>query len=1080
MNEETLFHEALAKPPVERAAFLDAACASHPALRAAVEALLAAHAAPGTLLEQPAVDPNRTGDYTPSPVEKTGVHVPHDAQPGYVIAGRYTLEQKLGEGGMGEVWVAKQTEPVKRKVALKLIKAGMDSKAVLQRFEAERQALALMDHPHIAKVLDGGLTAARHPFFVMELVNGLPLNRFCDEAKLTPKQRLELFVPICQAVQHAHQKGIIHRDLKPGNILVTLIDGIPVPKVIDFGVAKAIGGKLTEESLSTQFGAVVGTLEYMAPEQAGYSGIDVDTRADIYSLGVILYELLTGLKPFDSKRLRQAALDEIIRIIREEEPSKPSTKLSTDEALPSLAAVRRMEPKKLMALMRGELDWVVMKCLEKQSDRRYETANSLARDIQRYLADEPVEARPVSAGYRIRKFIRRHRAAVTTATLFLLTLLTATTVSLWQMNEALTAEQQTATALAQVTHERDEKEKARAAEAEQRRLADEEKQIAQAIQKFLQWDLLRQADVATQADSLLSLGENGFKTTENPTVRELLDRAAAELAPTKIDRKFPGQPRVQAEILRHIGNCYRGVGDYEKAISFLLRSRDRYRVLLGADHPETLVSQNNLASAYIANGKATEAVPLLQQDLQGRKAQWGPDHLYTLASQHNLALAYWTAEQREQGLTLLEQTLARLKEKWGPDHADALTGMSHLAVMYAGTGKPHQALPLLEQVLAKRQKILGPDHPSTLDSMNHLAGTYQDAGQIAEALSLYQQTLAKRKAILGLDHPDTLVSMGNLASTYLATGQPARAVPLLEQTLAKMKEKHGPGHPHTLNSMNLLASAYRATGKLVQALSLYEQALTDGKKLLGSNHPTTLHSMNNLAAFYWSIKKLDRSIPLFEEALKLYEVKLGRQHPETLRVMANLGVNYQDAGRLAEAIVLLEEAYRHGRHHPAIAWSGDALLEAYCKAGKTDEAAALVAEVIRTARQQIPAGSPALARVLAAGGLQLLQAKAFAAAEPILRECLAIREKTQVDDWATFNTKSLLGGALLGQKKFAEAEPLLVQGYEGMKQREKTIPAQGKIRLTEALQRLVHLYEALGKKDEAARWRKELDTTKAG
>ena len=321
---------------------------------------------------------------------------------------------------MGEVWVAKQTEPVKRKVALKLIKTGMDSRAVLARFEQERQALAMMDHPNIARVLDGGLTPSGQPFFVMELVNGLPLTKFCDEAKLTPKERLELFVPICQAVQHAHQKGIVHRDLKPANILVTLIDGKPVPKVIDFGVAKATGGKLTDESMSTQFGAVVGTLEYMSPEQAAFSGVDIDTRADIYSLGVILYELLTGLRPIDAKRLKQAALAEMIRIIQEEQPSKPSTRLSTDESLPSLAAMRHTEPKRLIALLRGELDWVVMKCLEKSRERRYETVNGLARDIQRYLADEPVEARPPSTGYRLSKFLQRNKGPVLAASLVLL------------------------------------------------------------------------------------------------------------------------------------------------------------------------------------------------------------------------------------------------------------------------------------------------------------------------------------------------------------------------------------------------------------------------------------------------------------------------------------------------------------------------------------------------------------------------------------------------------------------------------------------------------------------------------------
>jgi eukaryotic-like serine/threonine-protein kinase len=409
MTEESLFLAALERTdPADRQAFLDQACAGDTELRRRIELLLAAYAAGKDKLEPPVPDPVLTTPEVGSPY------------PEMLIAGRYRLLERIGEGGMGEVWVAKQTEPVQRKVALKLIKPGMDSRQVLGRFEAERQALALMDHPNIAKVLDGGLTADGRPFFVMELVNGLPLTKFCDEAKLTPRERLELFVPVCQAVQHAHQKGIVHRDLKPSNVLVTLYDGKPVPKVIDFGVAKATGGKLTDESLSTQFGAVIGTLEYMAPEQAGFSALDVDTRADIYSLGVVLYELLTGLRPFDSKRLQKAAVDEAVRIIREEEPPRPSARLSTDESLPSLAALRQTEPKRLMALMRVELDWVVMKCLEKDRNRRYETANGLVRDVERYLHDEPVEARPPSAGYRLRKFLRRHRGPVLAAGLVFL------------------------------------------------------------------------------------------------------------------------------------------------------------------------------------------------------------------------------------------------------------------------------------------------------------------------------------------------------------------------------------------------------------------------------------------------------------------------------------------------------------------------------------------------------------------------------------------------------------------------------------------------------------------------------------
>ncbi len=490
MTEETIFQEALARSAAERVRFLEQACLGQPQLRAAVEALLAAHEKPSNLLDDPPGNLAATLDSEPVGAESavTGAHTPNalgsqdsfgpgsltsdnrrDALAEVVIGGRYTLKEKIGEGGMGEVWVAKQTEPVKRKVAIKLIKTGMDSRAVLQRFEQERQALAMMDHPHIARVLDGGMTPTGQPFFVMELVNGLPLTKFCDELRLTPQARLELFVPICQAVQHAHQKGIVHRDLKPANILVTMIDGKPVPKVIDFGVAKATSGKLTEETMSTGFGAVVGTLEYMSPEQAGFSGGDVDTRADIYSLGVILYELLTGLRPIDAKRLRKAALNEMIRIIQEEEPSKPSTRLSTDESLPSLAAVRQTEPRKLMSLLRGELDWVVMKCLEKQRDRRYETANALARDIQRYLADEEVEARPPSAGYRLRKFVRRNRGQVAAVGAVAAALSIGLVAFAWQAQVARGQRDRANQAVREETKQKNAAAKARDAEAEARR-----------------------------------------------------------------------------------------------------------------------------------------------------------------------------------------------------------------------------------------------------------------------------------------------------------------------------------------------------------------------------------------------------------------------------------------------------------------------------------------------------------------------------------------------------------------------------------------------------------------------------------
>jgi eukaryotic-like serine/threonine-protein kinase len=405
MDEASIFLKALNKPsPDERAAFLDQACGGNDELRRSVELLLRAHDRAGGFLAD-----------SPAPAGAT-VDLPITELPGTVI-GPYKLIEQIGEGGMGTVWMAQQTEPVKRLVALKLIKAGMDSKQVVARFEAERQALALMDHPNIARVLDGGTTSAGRPYFVMDLVKGVPITRYCDEHRLTPRQRLELFIPVCQAVQHAHQKGIIHRDLKPSNVLVALYDGKPVPKVIDFGVAKAAGQPLTEETLVTGLGTVVGTLEYMSPEQAQLNNQDIDTRGDVYSLGVLLYELLTGTTPLERKRVKEAGLLEALRLIREEETPRPSTRLGTAEELPDIAAQRGVEPGRLSGAVRGELDWIAIKALEKDRARRYETPNDLALDVQRYLREEPVQACPPSAGYRLRKFARRNRRALTTLAL---------------------------------------------------------------------------------------------------------------------------------------------------------------------------------------------------------------------------------------------------------------------------------------------------------------------------------------------------------------------------------------------------------------------------------------------------------------------------------------------------------------------------------------------------------------------------------------------------------------------------------------------------------------------------------------
>jgi eukaryotic-like serine/threonine-protein kinase len=500
----TIFAEALERTdPAARVAYLNGACGDDAELRQRVEALLAAHDGAGRFLEgdspgmseptspeiletAPAsgaetLPPSElaTAELRSGGTDSTFAGAPRADRTGgsraqQVIAGRYTLLEIIGEGGMGTVYRADQTEPVKRQVALKLIKIGMDSRAVLARFDAERQALALMDHPNIARVYDGGTTATGQPFFVMELVSGEPITEYCDRRRLWVRARLELFVSVCQAVQHAHQKGIIHRDLKPGNVLVTEVDGRPTPKVIDFGVAKATEFKLTDQSLADT-GAIVGTPTYMSPEQADPSSMDIDTRTDIYALGVILYELLAGSPPLDAKEFKRGAILEMLRMVREVDPPRPSTKVSTADALPSIAASRDIGPAQLKRALQGDLDWIVMKALEKDRTRRYETANGFAADVLRHLAFEPVQAAPPSRAYRLRKFVRKHRGAVITASLVVLALLAGITGTTWGLIRA--------------ESRRVEAEKAQAAEAERVKERDRAVQVADARAEELKYRL---------------------------------------------------------------------------------------------------------------------------------------------------------------------------------------------------------------------------------------------------------------------------------------------------------------------------------------------------------------------------------------------------------------------------------------------------------------------------------------------------------------------------------------------------------------------------------------------------------------
>ncbi len=686
-----------------------------------------------------------------------------------MIAGRYKLREEIGEGGMGSVYLAEQLQPVKRRVALKLIKAGMDSRTVLARFESERQALALMDHPNIAKVLDAGTTENGRPFFVMELVKGIPLTGYCDQHRLGLLERLALFRQICSAVQHAHQKGIIHRDLKPTNILVESHDGSPVPRVIDFGLAKATSGlQLTEQSLYSAFGTVAGTPLYMAPEQATFNAIDVDTRADVYALGVILYELLTGTTPIDRQTFQKAAIDEMLRMVREIEPPTPSRRLSTSDTLPSLAATRQTEPSRLGRFMRGDLDWIVMKALAKERQRRYESPIAFSQDIERFLNHEPVSAGPPTSAYRFTKFVRRNRPQVIAASLVLLALLVGiigTTLGLIKAQR----QQRIATA------ESVKKEEARQAEADQRkkaveaeRLAHAEADKALAINEFLSKDLLTQAEPSNNA------------AEDKVTLLEVLDRAAGT-----VGTRFADQPDIGVSLRKTIAKTYHGLAAWPKA-------ETQWRAVLEAERQTnresaaSFLAQSELCHILRHRGQHdADSLALAKEAAEGLGRTLGRDHPDTLESMDNLGMANYDAGKLDLATAIFEQTLELRKSKLGPDHTDTLASIGNLAMAYWAAHRLDRSIPLFEEALKVEKIKSGENHPDTLKLKANLGVNYTSAGRLAEALALLEETLTQRKSKLGVDHPDTLMNLVNLADCYQAGGKLDRALPLYEQALAR-------------------------------------------------------------------------------------------------------------------------------------------------------------------------------------------------------------------------------------------------------------------------------------------------------
>jgi len=706
-----LFGAALELDPNQRAAFLIEACGADLSLREEVESLLEAHDAPSALLQHP---------WETHPLES--------AQPRSI--GPYQLLSKIGEGGMGQVWLAEQTAPLQRRVALKLIRWGMYDDTLLHRFEAERQSLAVMDHPSIAKVFDAGATAEGQPYFVMEYVSGLPITDYCDRKKLMIRGRLELLIKVCEGVQHAHQKAIIHRDLKPANILVVEVDGKPVPRIIDFGLAKATNADIADESLHTRAGSFVGTPGYMSPEQCDPTAQDVDTRTDVYSLGVVLYVLLAGSLPFDTKEWKNKPFDQILRRMREQDPPSPSMKVSEDRDTSSVTAqARGTEARQLVSLLRGDLDWITMKAVEKDRTRRYGTPSELAADIGRYLNNEPVMARPASVSYRLWKYVRRHRIGVSVAGVLGALLIAFGATQSIQLRKT--------------TRERDRAD----------RIAD-----------FM-------TGIFKASDPNEKLG--------TITARELLDKAAKD-----IDTGLSKDPELQASMMHVIGRAYMYQGLYARAQSVFERGIGASTSAGMQESREAMNTMHDLAWALLQQGRVSDAEALERKLMDTQRRVLGADDPDTLATMSELG--YTLCEEKkncEEGVRLNREVLEKQKRRLGPEAFYTLVTMDNLAILLAEDGRPVEAEKLQQEALEIHLRVFGPENLGTINAMTNLADFQRDLGQDEEAKKLLHQALDIEGRIFGPDQPETAQTRYDLASILTRTGQSEEAISLLRQAV---------------------------------------------------------------------------------------------------------------------------------------------------------------------------------------------------------------------------------------------------------------------------------------------------------
>jgi serine/threonine protein kinase/Tfp pilus assembly protein PilF len=815
--------------------------------------------------------------------------------------GRYKLLSVLGEGGMGIVYLAEQEEPIRRRVALKVIKPGMDSKHVIMRFETERQALALLDHPNIAQVHDAGTTEAGRPYFVMEYVEGLTVTEHCDKHQFTIEKRLLLFKQICDAVQYAHQKGIIHRDIKPSNILVSVEGEKAIPKIIDFGVAKAIAQPFTERTLVTEQGQLFGTPEYMSPEQADMANDDIDTRSDIYSLGVLLYVLLTGVLPFDSDTLREGGIEHIRKMIRETDPKTPSTRLhKLGEEAKKVAENRRTEIAKLTKCLHKELEWIPLKAIRKERAERYNSASELADDVDNYLKRQPLTAGPPSTTYRLKKFVRRNAALSSAVLAAVVTLIVGliTTAAMYIQADRARAE-------------------------------------TQAVSDFLRNSVLASLDP--------------FKVGGREiTIRSVLDAASKSL-----EGEFEGTPLAEAEIQDTLGNAYWSLGLYKQAELHLKRALDIQLAQRGIEHPATLASMHQLGWVYFAQSHFDEAEQLLLQARQTRGRLWGDAHPETLYSTMGLACVYNVQGRFQEAERLAEEALETTRRALGPEHWYAPGFMNILAWNYTLTGRYEDAERQAKEGLEIARRTLGENHWFTL----YLRGTFGRAcvllGRYDEAERHLVDALDHWREGWGQEHPDTLEAMNSLGWLYYTQGRYEQAEKLLTEALETSRRVLGDVHHISVFSMYWLGCLYLSQGRYAQAEPLLEEALGIANDVAGEKNWYALRVMNTQAKLYTKQKRYNEAESLFKETLKGTLSKLGADHPDTLETKNDLAVLCMKQARYDDAEQLLIEAVegrrlKLGDAHPRTLQSWNSLIDLYEAWKKPEKAAEWRAKLPQT------------------------------------------------------------------------------------------------------------------------------------